>query len=100
MFIETENPLEVGTHLVLHFALPDADPVEGTARVVWIRCPGEEHPYPAGMAVKFLELPPGVRQPSLPSSRACWLTPRCPRQRKPLSKNSLTGTFRKRHTEP
>jgi uncharacterized protein (TIGR02266 family) len=61
MFIETETPLEVGTHLVLHFALPDSDPVEGTARVVWIRCPGEEHPYPAGMAVKFLELPPEVR---------------------------------------
>ena len=61
MFIVTEKPPEVGTHLVLHFALPDSDPVEGTARVAWIRGPGDEHPYPAGMAVKFLELPPGAR---------------------------------------
>jgi len=61
MFIVTEKPPEVGTHLVLHFALPDSDPVEGTARVAWIRGPGDEHPYPAGMAVTFLELPPEAR---------------------------------------
>ena len=60
-FIVTENPPEVGTHLVLHFALPDSDPVEGTAWVAWIQDPGDEHPYPAGMAVKFLELPPEAR---------------------------------------
>jgi uncharacterized protein (TIGR02266 family) len=61
MFIVTKEPPEVGTHLVLHFALPDSDPVEGTARVAWIRGPGDEHPYPAGMAVTFMELPPEAR---------------------------------------
>ena len=61
MFIVTEKPPEIGTHITLHFALPDSDPVESTARVVWIRGPGDEHPYPAGMAVKFVELPPEAR---------------------------------------
>ncbi len=62
MFIVTPNSPEVGTELVLHFALPDSAPLEGTARVVWVRGPGEDHPYPAGMAVQFLELPPQAQQ--------------------------------------
>jgi len=61
MFIVTPNPPEVGTHLSLRFALPDSVPVEGTARVVWIRRPEEEHPYPVGMVIQFLELPSGAR---------------------------------------
>lgn len=58
MFIVTANPPEVGTHLIIHFALPDSEPVEGTAQVMWIRRPEAEHPYPPGMAVQFLKLPP------------------------------------------
>lgn len=58
MFIVTANPPEVGTHLIIHFALPDCEPWEGTAQVVWIRRPEVEHPYPPGMAVQFLKLPP------------------------------------------
>jgi len=57
MFIVTANPPEVGTHLIIHFALPESEPLEGTAQVVWIRRPEAEHPYPPGMAVQFLKLP-------------------------------------------
>jgi uncharacterized protein (TIGR02266 family) len=64
MFIVTPNPPEVGTHLILHFALPDSEPMEATAMVVWIRRPEQEHPYPAGMAVQFTKLPPEA-QPAI-----------------------------------
>jgi len=57
MFIVTANPPEVGTHLIIHFALPESEPLEGAAQVVWIRRPEAEHPYPPGMAVQFLKLP-------------------------------------------
>jgi uncharacterized protein (TIGR02266 family) len=61
MFIVTASPPEVGTHLIIHFALPEGEPLEGTAQVVWIRQPEAEHPYPPGMAVQFLKLPPEAR---------------------------------------
>ena len=61
MFIVTATPPEVGTHLILHFALPDGEPFEGAGQVTWIRRPEDEHPYPAGMAVQFLKLPPEAR---------------------------------------
>lgn len=61
MFIVTANPPEVGTHLILHFALPESEPIEATAQVVWVRHPVEDHPYPTGMAVQFLKLPPETR---------------------------------------
>ncbi len=61
MFIVTATPPEVGTHLIIHFALPESEPLEGTAQVVWIRRPEVEHPYPPGMAVQFLKLPPEAR---------------------------------------
>ena len=61
MFIVTASPPEVGTHLIIHFALPDSEPLEGTGQVVWIRRPEMEHPYPPGMAIQFLKLPPEAR---------------------------------------
>lgn len=61
MFIVTTNPPEVGTHLGLRFMLPEFGAVEAIARVAWVRQPADEHPYPAGMVVQFLELPPGSR---------------------------------------
>lgn len=61
MFVVTANPPEVGTHLIIHFALPDSEPLEGTGQVVWIRRLEVEHPYPPGMAVQFLKLPPEAR---------------------------------------
>jgi uncharacterized protein (TIGR02266 family) len=91
MFILAEKPPEIGTHLVLHFALPDSDPVEVTARVVWIRGPGDEHPYPAGMAVKFLELPPEVRPAIAAFVENLLASPTLSKAPEPLSKNNLTG---------
>ncbi len=61
MFIKTPSPAAMGAVLLLKFALPGARPWEGTCRVVWIRRPGEEHPYPPGMAVQFLEMPSEAR---------------------------------------
>ncbi len=61
MFVVTASPPEVGTHLIIHFALPDSEPLEGTGQVVWIRRPDADHPYPPGMAVQFLKLPPEAR---------------------------------------
>ena len=61
MFVSTPDPPEVGAHLLLHFALPGSEVWESNARVVWTRRPEEEHPYPVGMGVKFLELPPGAQ---------------------------------------
>jgi uncharacterized protein (TIGR02266 family) len=61
MFIVTPSPPEVGAHIIVHFALPESEPLEGTAQVVWVRRPELEHPYPAGMAVQFLKLPPEAR---------------------------------------
>jgi uncharacterized protein (TIGR02266 family) len=61
MFISTPDPPEVGAHILLHIELPGSVPWEAKARVVWTRRPEEEHPYPVGMGVKFLELPPGAQ---------------------------------------
>lgn len=57
MFIVMPDPPAVGTRVHLEFALPDGEPWEATAEVVWIRTPGEQHPYPPGMGVQFVELP-------------------------------------------
>ena len=61
MFLCTAGPAPVGTRVSLRFALPEAEPWEGTAEVVWIRRPEEQHPYPAGMALQFVDLPPDAR---------------------------------------
>jgi len=57
MFIKTPFPADVGALLLVKFALPGARPWQCTARVVWISRPGEEHAYPPGMAIQFLDLP-------------------------------------------
>jgi uncharacterized protein (TIGR02266 family) len=74
MFIVTPTPLAIGTHLLLHFALPESEPFEATAEVKWIRTPDAEHPYPAGMAVQFLKLPPEA-QPTIAAFVASVLEP-------------------------
>lgn len=61
MFIVTTNPPEAGVHIIVHFALPDSEPLECPAQVVWVRRPELEHPYPPGIAVQFLKLPPEAR---------------------------------------
>lgn len=57
MFVSAANPPEVGTDLEVCFALPDSDPLQVRGRVVWVRRPEEPHPYPAGMAIQFVDLP-------------------------------------------
>jgi Tfp pilus assembly protein PilZ len=49
-FVDTSNPLPVGTRLTYRFSLPaDSEPVRGEARVVW------EQPT-VGMALEFIGL--------------------------------------------
>jgi uncharacterized protein (TIGR02266 family) len=57
MFVSAANPPEVGTDLEVCFALPESDPLQVRGRVVWVRRPEEQHPYPAGMAIQFVDLP-------------------------------------------
>ena len=57
MFVKTPFPAEVGALLLVKFALPGARPWQCTARVVWTSRPEEEHAYPPGMAIQFLDLP-------------------------------------------
>jgi uncharacterized protein (TIGR02266 family) len=61
MFVAVATPLEEGTDLEVCFALPESDPVQVRGRVVWVRRPEEQHPYPAGMAIQFIDIPPEVR---------------------------------------
>lgn len=57
MFVSVANPPEVGTALDVCFALPESDPLQVRGRVVWVRRPEEPHPYPAGMAIQFIDVP-------------------------------------------
>ena len=56
MYIKTPTPAAVGALLLLGFALPGGPRWECSARVVWKRRPEDDHPYPPGMAVQFLDL--------------------------------------------
>lgn len=61
MFIKTASPAEVGTLLLLGFALPDGRRLECFARVVWSRgCKDEDRDLP-GMGVQFFDLDPEMR---------------------------------------
>ena len=52
LFIETEDPLSVGTFVSLHFELPESEkPVEVDGRVVWTVAYGPEQP--SGMGIVF-----------------------------------------------
>jgi uncharacterized protein (TIGR02266 family) len=77
MFIVTPDPPAVGTRVRLNFALPDCDPWEATAEVMWVRGPQEQHPYPAGMGVQFVELPEEAR-PAIAEFVARLLAPAAP----------------------
>ena len=61
MFIKTSSPADVGTLLILRFALPGSPRWECSARVAWKRRPEDDHVYPAGMGVQFLDLQPEAR---------------------------------------
>jgi len=58
MFLKASKALDVGAHLLLSFSLPGHRRWECFAQVAWIRRPDDEHPYPPGMGLHFLELEP------------------------------------------
>ncbi len=61
MFLKTPSPLDPGSLILIKFSLPGHRPWECFAQVMWRRNPEDEHPYPAGMGIQFLELEPEAR---------------------------------------
>lgn len=54
LFVATDEPLPVGTELVLSFVLPDGYRVRAEACVAWVRAPRyRPHELPAGMGIRF-----------------------------------------------
>ena len=57
MFIQTSNPLEVGTRFRLRFRLPAREePVDTVGEVCWVLTPEEAGCMQPGMGVRFEEL--------------------------------------------
>jgi type IV pilus assembly protein PilZ len=57
MFIQTSNPLEVGTRFRLRFRIPGRDePVDTIGEVCWVLTPEEAGCMQPGMGVRFEEL--------------------------------------------
>jgi uncharacterized protein (TIGR02266 family) len=56
MFLKATRVPDVGAHLLLSFTLPGHRRWECFAQVAWIRRQDEDHPYPPGMGLQFLEL--------------------------------------------
>lgn len=60
LFLETDNPLPLGTPLALEFPLPDRElPVQCNARVAWINPydQPDRNQLPKGMGLQFVDLP-------------------------------------------
>ncbi len=53
IFIQTDNPLEPGTHVHLAFLLPDKHAIRTRGEVMWVN---DDEESEAGMGVKFLGL--------------------------------------------
>lgn len=57
MFIQTDDPLPLGTRFRLRFQLPNLTrTIEAEATVQWVHRPDEAGPLTAGMGVRFDEL--------------------------------------------
>lgn len=57
LFLETEQPHEVGALLYMQFFLRDGSPlIEAMGRVVWTRPPPGAPGEPAGMGIAFISL--------------------------------------------
>jgi type IV pilus assembly protein PilZ len=63
IFVRSDDPLPVGTHLHLRFGTGEDPPLELSGEVVWINPirPGGDNPNP-GMGVRFSELTPDLRE--------------------------------------
>ena len=63
MFIETEEPLGVGTHFRLRFSVPNREaPIDTIAEVRWSQARKPSSPLSPGMGVRFRELSPDDRE--------------------------------------
>ncbi len=59
MFIETDEPLGVGTHFRLRFSVPNREaPIDTVAEVRWAQGKTAGSPMAPGMGVRFQELSP------------------------------------------
>jgi hypothetical protein len=57
--VGTDEPLPVGTELMLSFVLPDGYRVRAEAVIAWVRAPRyRDGELPAGMGVRFRSLSP------------------------------------------
>ena len=64
LFIESSNPLPIGTKIAVEFALPETrlDWLEAKGVVAWICPKADQYEFSQGMGVKFVELSPIVRR--------------------------------------
>lgn len=64
LFIESSNPLPIGTKIIVQFALPETplEWLEAKGVVAWICPKADQYEFSQGMGVKFLELSPTVRK--------------------------------------
>lgn len=56
MFIQSTHPEQAGTEFAFALRIDEWSPIQGTAKVVWIRPNTESPERPAGMGVQFLDL--------------------------------------------
>lgn len=58
LFVATDEPLPVGTELLLSFVLPDGYRVRADGVVAWVRAPRyRPDELPSGMGIRFVRLP-------------------------------------------
>jgi len=62
LFIESSNPLPIGTKIVVEFALPESplEWLEARSVVAWICPKADQYEFSQGMGVKFVHLSPAV----------------------------------------
>jgi len=56
MFIQSDSPEPAGTEFVFALRIEEWSPIQGTAKVIWIRSQPESPERPAGMGVQFIDL--------------------------------------------
>ena len=56
MFVQTTTPAEVGSEFSFRIHIEEWSPIQGDARVVWVRKKTEGPERPAGMGVEFINL--------------------------------------------
>ena len=56
MFIQSSTPVDVGTEFSFRFRIEEWSPIQGEAKVIWVRKESESPERPAGMGVEFTQL--------------------------------------------